>query len=182
MDNPSQSPQPELKGFCTYVVIIHIRDATHTDDFPTVSGVFMDFKEAVRCLRNQREQIEDGFIPPEDAAARRQHPFRNRIGHLRRSDGTAIGWGYSWQRKGSEYTNRTWIVKTTLWRCDDEVHDVGELTKVEMEEMEAQGDVDYVAFGLGGPPNGKFDEASKDFVFPGEGPSKDYSETSTHGP
>jgi hypothetical protein len=54
MDNPSQSPQPKFKGFCTYVVIIHIRDATHTDDFPTVSGVF---KEAVRCLRNQREQI-----------------------------------------------------------------------------------------------------------------------------
>jgi hypothetical protein len=69
-----------------------------------------------------------------------------------------------------------------LWRCDDDVHDVGELTKAEMEEMEAQGDIDYVAFGPGGPPNAMFDEASKDFVFPGEGPSKDYSETSTRGP
>ena len=136
----------------------------------------MNFKDAIACLKNQRLTIEDGFIAPEDAASRDQHPFRNRIGHLERSDGTHIGWGYSWWRQTlPDYTNRAWIQKTQFWRRGDEIHDIAELTVEEFQELEAEGDIDYVAFGQPGPDNARFDEDSRDFVFKGE---KRYNEDS----
>ena len=176
MDDHHESPQPEIQAFCTYVVIIHIQDDTDPDDIVRVAGVFMNFKDAIACLKNQRLTIEDGFIPPEDAASRDQHPFRNRIGHLERSDGTHIGWGYSWWRQTlPDYTNRAWIQKTQFWRRGDEIHDIAELTVEEFQELEAEGDIDYVAFGQPGPDNARFDEDSRDFVFKGE---KRYNEDS----
>jgi len=166
---PSESPQPGIQAFCTYVVIIHIQDDTSADDDVRVAGVFMNFKDAIFCLKNQRLNIEDGFIAPEDAVARDRHPFRNHIGHLERSDGTHIGWGYSWWREMiPDYTNRAWIQKTQLWRRGDEVHDIAELSEEELAELEAEGDIDYVALGQRAPNNGRFDEALRDFVFKGE--------------
>lgn len=179
MDNPSQSPQPELQALCTYVVIVHIQDDAHA----RVAGVFMRFKDAIMCLKTQRLENQNGFIEPEDAASRDQYPFRNRIGYLNRADGARVGWGYAWPNNESNCTSRAWIQKTLLWRRDDEVVDVEKLSKKELKEMEAEGDIDYIALGPGGPPNAKFDKASKDFVFEGEErytkPYKDYSETST---
>ena len=142
IDDHHYSPQPEIQAFCTYVVIIHIQDDTDPDDIVRVAGVFMNFKDAVACLKNQRLTIEDGFIPPEDAASRDQHPFRNRIG---------------------------------VWRRGDEIHDIAELSAEEFQELEAEGDIDYVAFGQPGPDNARFDEDSRDFVFKGE---KRYNEES----
>jgi hypothetical protein len=91
MNNDHESPQPEMQCFCTYAVIIHIPDDTAPEDLVKVPGVFMNFKDAVFCLRNQRLTIEDGFITAEDAASRDLHPFRNRRGLLEQSDGTHVG-------------------------------------------------------------------------------------------
>jgi hypothetical protein len=63
MDDHHESPQPEIQAFCTYVVIIHIQDDTDPDDIVRIAGVFMNFKDAIACLKNQRLTIEDGFIP-----------------------------------------------------------------------------------------------------------------------
>jgi hypothetical protein len=169
MNNDHESPQPEMQCFCTYAVIIHIPDDTAPEDLVKVPGVFMNFKDAVFCLRNQRLTIEDGSITAEDAASRDLHPFRNRIGLLEQSDGTHVGWGYSWSHQTSpDHTNRAWIQKTQVWRRDDEAHDIAELSKEELQVLEDEGDIDYIAFGQSDPDNARFDEASKDFIFKGE--------------
>jgi hypothetical protein len=180
MDNHRESPQPELQAFGAYAVIVNIQDNTHTDDVVKEIRVFTHFKDAVSSLRKQRLQIEDGFITTQDAASRDQHPFRNRIGYFRRSNGTHIGWGYSWQRNGSNYVNRAWIQKTVLWLRDDKVLDIEELSNEEIEEIRAEGNIDYDALGQRKPSNAVFDKASKDFVFEGEMKyTRDYSESST---
>jgi hypothetical protein len=179
MDDHRESPQPELQAFGAYAVIVHVQDNTHADDVVKEIGVFTHFKDAVFSLKQQRLQIEDGFIAPQDAASRDQHPFRNRIGHLARADGTHIGWGYSWRRNESAYTNRVWIQNTVLYRRANEVHDVEQLSKERMEEVKAEGDIDYDALRQREPANAKFDQASQDFVFQGEVKSKDYSDSST---
>ena len=179
IDNHRESPQPELQAWGVYAVIVHIQDNTHADDVVKEIGVFAHFKDAVFSLRKQRLETEDGFITPQDATSRDQHPFRNRIGYLTRSNGTHIGWGYSWQRNGSNCINRAWIQKTVLWLRDEKVLDVEQLSKEEMEEMKAEGDIAYDALEQRKPNNAVFDEASQDFVFRGEKEYKDYSESST---
>ena len=179
MDNHRESPQPELQPFGAYAVIVHVQDNTHADEVVKEIGVFTHFKDAVFSLKQQRLQIEDGFIAPQDAASRDQHPFRNRIGYLTRPNGTHIGWGYSRQRNGSNDINRAWIQKTVLWLRNDDVLDIEELSEVEMEEMKAEGDIAYDAVGQRKPSNAVFDKASKDFVFEGEKRYRDYSDSST---
>jgi hypothetical protein len=135
MDDHRESPQPELQAFGAYAVIVHVQDNTHADDVVKEIGVFPHFKDAVFSLKQQRLQIEDGFIAPQDAASRDQHPFRNRIGYLTRPNGTHIGWGYSWQRNGSNDINRAWIQKTVLWLRNDDVLDIEESSEEETSLM-----------------------------------------------
>jgi hypothetical protein len=199
MNKDHESAQPEMQAFCTYAVIIHIPDDTAPEGLVKVPGVFMNFKGAVFCLKNRRLTIEDGFITAEEAASRDLHPLRNRIGPLEQSDGTLVGWDYSWSRQTSpDHTNRAWIQKTQVWRRDHDAHDIAELSKEELQELEDEGDIDHIAFGRGDPDNVRFDEASKDFIFkgdkmfnakPGKAPmasvskghpnNRNYSETST---
>lgn len=168
-NDPSESPQPELFSGRAYAVIIHLQDATYSDEDFNVAGVYMSFKNAVSCLKNRRLQIEDGWIAPDDAASRDQHPFRNEIGELRKDDGTLLGWDYSWRNVEFGTDSRLWIQETTVWsRGDCEDHRVAELSEEERRELQAEGDIDYVAFGQRVPRNSMFDEASRDLVFKGE--------------
>ena len=172
MDDHHESPQPE-QAFCTYVVIIHIQDDTDPDDIVRVAGVFMNFKDAVACLKNQRLTIEDGFIPPKDAASRDQHPFRNRIGHLERSDGTHIGWGYSWADADSGETatiDRIYLEKTNIAHGNGELVQCLGMSREEVQVLEAESDIDYVAgneshyFAEGA----RFDEKTKELIYSSE--------------
>lgn len=152
LDNPGESPQPELRGLYVYAVVIHIQSYTDADDIVEIAGVYMNFKDAVTRLKNQRLTIEDGFVVAHDAESRDRYPFCNKIRELRKEDETLIGWGYHWWRYG-ELDNRVWIRKTKLWPRSDENFGVDELSDDELQELGAEGDIDYVAYGQG-PPGG----------------------------
>jgi len=136
--NPSESPPPEHPGVFAYAIIIHIKSETDSEDVVEISGVYASFKDAVSMLKKQRLTIEDGYVPPDNAASRDVHPFRNRIGELRKVDGSLIGWGYSWSRLHSDQVNRVWIQKTKVWRRRDEDFNVNELSEKEMQELETE--------------------------------------------
>ena len=69
-----------------------------------------------------------------------------------------------------------WIETTDVHRRRDPMGDGEVLSARQLQEVEAEGGIHYVAVGQGAPnlpANAIFDEATKDFVFDGEGDGND---------
>ena len=181
MDATRQRTAPKLQTNRAYVVMRSLRSSK---DFTAVDlgivrqhGVYMDFRDAVQQVKTIRLTEEPSFIPPTSPEQKGTYPNRNKIGELWDS-GRFVGWGYNWidvieSGSGVETMSTwVWIEATEVHRRRGPMGDGEVLSARQLQVVEAEGGIDYVAVGQRAPnipANAVFDEATQDFVFDGEG-------------
>jgi hypothetical protein len=180
MDNDTiQRTTSNLRRSRAYIILRYTRSSAHNTQhmgFVREHGVYMDFEDVVRELKKIRLAQFEGYIGAASPEQRDQYPFRNRIGELE-EDGNLTGWGYSWVHAGFEVGETCacwlWIEKTWVHRREGKAGKPHELSARQLQVLEAEGGIDYVAVGqqraLVLPANAIFDEDTQDFVFYGEG-------------
>jgi hypothetical protein len=136
-------------------------------------GVYMDLKDAVQELRPVRLMAAKGFIPPTSPGTRDEYPFRNKIGEICVQQ-ELLGWGYHFtQGHGSRKTVCwMWVGKVDVHCRRGELGRREELSDRQLQMLEVEGTIDYVAVGQRAPDrleSAWFDEAIQDFVFDGKG-------------
>jgi hypothetical protein len=179
MDNTGQRTAQRLQSNRAYLVMKYLRSSQHHTDLNMgllrEHGVYMDSKDAVQQLKAVRLKASNGSIPPASPKQRDKYQLRNKIGELQEG-GDLIGWGYSWvdpdDEEGETVAHWMWIEKTMVYRRKGERGEEDKLSARQLEVLEAEGGIDYVAVGQHAPvlpANAVFDEATQDFVFDDEG-------------
>ena len=177
MSSSNKSEKPELDGMIAYVLVWHIHCApTDYVDNVTISGVYVDIRDAVSALKRQRLIWHDGWIPARNSDDRDDYPFRNKIGEIYTNDiirPTFIGWGYSWADADSGETatiDRIYLEKTNIAHGNGELVQCLGMSREEVQVLEAESDIDFVAgneshyFAEGA----RFDEKTKELIYSSE--------------
>jgi hypothetical protein len=177
MSASNEPEKLELNGMTAYVVVTHGHFGTDYQDIVNISGVYVDIKDAVSALKKQRLIVAEkneysGWLSAPDSESRDKYPCRNKIGRLWQYDSGEprfIGWGYSWPSPdGGEGTDRVYLEKTNIWRGSSKVRGELRLNREDIEVLEAQSDIEYVAGDVYVPENARFDEETNDLIYSSE--------------
>jgi hypothetical protein len=175
MSSSNEPENPELNGRMAYVVVTHFD--FDLQDIVSISGLYMDIKDAVSALKKQRLNVagmngNDDWIPARDPDTRDNYPYCNKIGPLWKNDNGSdrfIGWGYSWpDPEGGKQTDRVYLEKTNIWHGSGEIRNELDLSPEDIQVLEAESDIEYVAGGGYMPENARFDEETNDLIYNSE--------------
>lgn len=180
MSASNESEKPELKllnGMTAYVVVTHGHFGTDYQDIVSISGVYVDIKDAVPALKKQRLIVSKknehiGWLSAPDSESRDNYPCRNSIGRLWKDDSGEprfIGWGYSWpDPEGGDNTDRVYLEKTNIWHGSSEARSELKLSREDIRVLESESDIGYVAGDVYVPENARFDEETNDLIYSSE--------------
>jgi len=165
---PTEPGKIGLRDVCSYAVVINTR-LSNENGSVQIEGVYTDFRDAVTNLKSARLEMQHGWIAPTDRDTREAYPYRNKIGAIWSDDGQFLGWGYAWfDPRGGDSVHRVWIARIRVWcRVGEETTPVFD-SDDERDLLDDTSDIEFVAFGQQLPGGARFDEDTKDLIFPGE--------------
>lgn len=176
-NEPEKPERNLLNGMTAYVVVVHSHFGNNYQDIVSISGVYVDIRDAVSALKKQRlivaEKTEHiGWLSAPDPESRDNYPYRNKIGRFWNGDlgyPTLIGWGYSWRGpEGGDNTDCVYLEKTNIWHGSSEVREELKLRREDIQVLEAESDIGYVAGDVYVPENARFDEETNDLIYSSE--------------